>query len=207
VKINLDGLYDLLGSADARRQFEDSIIQRLRARLDWLKSRVDRYDVEIEQLRKEQDQLFESGSRKTGLVIDGFISSFEDFGDYNKAEWTAIIAILQALTGEDPGDNNPIDTEAVTKVLVEYRRWAKLVEWQKVTDGINSDGNSQTASISAAPGLNEAVAWATREIGDPGREVHWKVFCAKVWARCGVEPEANGYSSRTIRRLVERQRN
>jgi hypothetical protein len=207
VKINLDGLYDLLGSADARRQFEDSIIQRLRARLDWLKLRVDRYDVEIEQLQKKQDQLFESVSQKTGLVIDDFISSFEDFGDYNKAEWTTIITILQALTGEDPGDNDLIDTEAVTKVLVEYRRWTKLVEWQEVADGINLNGKSQTASISAAPGLNEAVTWATREIGDPGRELHWKVFCAKVWARCHVEPEANGYSSRTIRRLVERRRN
>ena len=195
----------------------DSIIQRLRVRLDWLKLRVDRYDVEIEQLRKEQDQLFETGSQKTELVTEDFISifefisKFEDFCDYNKAEWTAIMGILHALTGEDPGnnigDNNIIDTEAVTKVLVEYRRWAKLVEGQEVADGINSDEKSQTASMSAAPGLNEAVAWATREIGDPGREVHWKVFCAKVWARCGVEPEANGYSSRTIRRLVERRRN
>ena len=90
MKINLDGLYDLLGSADARRQFEDSIIQRLRERLDWLKSRVDRYNVKIEQLRKEQHQLFEFGSQKTGLVIDDFISSFEDFGDYNKSEWRRI---------------------------------------------------------------------------------------------------------------------
>ena len=50
MKINLDGLYDLLGSADARRQFEDLIIQRLREKLDWLKLRVDRYNA-CEKLR------------------------------------------------------------------------------------------------------------------------------------------------------------
>ena len=64
MKINLNGLYDLLGSADARRQFEDSIIQRLREKLDWLKLRVDRYNAENEELRKKQDQLFESGDNK-----------------------------------------------------------------------------------------------------------------------------------------------
>jgi len=207
VKINLVGLYDLLGSAAARRQFEDSIILRLRKKLDWLKLRVDRYNVENEELRKKQDQLFESGDSKTGLEIDDFIDAFYDFSDYNKAEWTAIIAILQTLVGEDPGDNNPFDTEAITKVLVEYRRWAKLVEGQEVADGINSDGKSQTASTSAAPGLNDAIEWAIREIGHPAHDVHWKTFCGKVWKRCGVEPEAKGYSSRTIRRLVARRSN
>ena len=204
MKINLNGLYDLLGSADARRQFEDSIIQRLREKLDWLKLRVDRYNAENEELRKKQDQLFESGDNKTGLGIDDFIYAFDDFN--NKAEWTAIIAILHTLVGEDPGDNNPFDTEAIAKVLVEYRRWAKLVEGQKVADGINSDGK-QDAFTSAVLGLNDAIEWAIREIGHPAHDVHWKTFYGKVWKRCGVEPEAKGYSSRTIRRLVARRSN
>ena len=206
MKINLNGLYDLLGSADARRQFEDSIIQRLREKLDWLKLRVDRYNAENEELRKRQDQIFESGDNRTILGIDDFIYAFDDFSDYNKAEWTTIIAILHTLVGEDPGDNNPFDTEAIAKVLVEYRRWAKLVEGQKVADGINSDGK-QDAFTSAVLGLNDAIEWAIREIGHPAHDVHWKTFYGKVWKRCGVEPEAKGYSSRTIRRLVERRRN
>jgi hypothetical protein len=206
VKINLNGLYDLLGSADARRQFDDSIIQRLREKLDWLKLRVDRYNAENEELRKKQDQLFESGDNKTRLEIDDLIYALDDFSDYNKAEWTAIIAILHTLVGEDPGDNNPFDTEAIAKVLVEYRRWAKLVEGQKVADGINSDGK-QDAFTSAVLGLNDAIEWAIREIGHPAHDVHWKTFYGKVWKRCGVEPEAKGYSSRTIRRLVARRSN
>jgi hypothetical protein len=205
VKINLDGLYDLLGSADARRQFEDSIIQKLREKLDWLKLRVDHYNVVNEWFRKKQSQLFESGYNKTILEIDDIILDFDDFSDYNKAEWTAIIAILQTLVGEDPGDNNPFDIEAITKVLVEYRRCAKLVEWQEAADGINSDGKSQTALRSAAPGLNDAIEWGIREIGHPAHDVDWKTFCDKVWKRCGVKPEAKGYSSRTIRRLVARR--
>ena len=129
MKINLNGLYDLLGSADARREFEDSIIQRLREKLDWLKLRVDGYNAKNEELRKTQDQLFESGDNKTGLGIDDFIYAFDDFSDYNKAEWTTIIAILHTLVGEDPGDNNPFDTEAITKMLVEYRRRAGSGRW------------------------------------------------------------------------------
>jgi len=206
VKINLNGLYDLLGSADARRQFEDSIIQRLREKLDWLKLRVDRYNAENEELRKRQNQIFESGDNRTILGIDDFIYAFDDFSDYNKAEWTTIIAILHTLVGEDPGDNNPFDTEAITKMLVEYRRWAKLVEGQEVADGINSDGK-QDAFTSAALGLNDAIEWAIREIGHPAHDVHWKTFYGQVWKRCGVEPEAKGYSSRTIRRLVARRSN
>ena len=206
MKINLNGLYDLLGSADARRQFEDSIIQRLREKLDWLKLRVDRYNAENEELRKRQDQIFESGDNRTILGIDDFIYAFDDFSDYNKAEWTTIIAILHTLVGEDPGDNNPFDTEAITKMLVEYRRWAKLVEGQEVADGINSDGK-QDAFTSAVLGLNDAIEWAIREIGHPAHDVHWKTFYGQVWKRCGVEPEAKGYSSRTIRRLVARRSN
>jgi hypothetical protein len=206
VKINLNGLYDLLGSADARRQFEDSIIQRLREKLDWLKLRVDRYNAENEEIRKRQNQIFESGDNRTRLGIDDFIYAFDDFSDYNKAEWTTIIAILHTLVGEDPGDNNPFDTEAITKMLVEYRRWAKLVEGQEVADGINSDGK-QDAFTSAALGLNDAIEWAIREIGHPAHDVHWKTFYGQVWKRCGVEPEAKGYSSRTIRRLVARRSN
>jgi hypothetical protein len=206
VKININGLYDLLGSADARRQFEDSIIQRIREKLDWLNSKVDRYNVKSEEIRKIQDQLFESGDKKTGLMIDDFIYAVDDFSDYNKAEWAAIIAILQTLVGEDPGDNNPFDTEAIAKVLVEYQRWAKLVEGQEVADGIKSDGK-QDAFTSAALGLNDAIEWAIREIGHPAHDVHWKTFYGKVWKRCGVEPEAKGYSSRTIRRLVARRSN
>jgi hypothetical protein len=210
VKINLISFYDILGSADARRQVEDSTIQRFLEKLDWLKQRVDLHNENLRKLEKIENHLLESGHDQTALHLDDYIAPEIDdciatcdlFIDYNKAEWTAMVAILQTLVGEDPGDNNPFDTEAITEVLVEYRRWAKLAEGQEVADGVISDGKSQTASTSAAAGLNEAIEWAIREIGHPAHGVHWKTFCAKVWERCGVEPEAKGYSPRTIRRRV-----
>jgi hypothetical protein len=207
VKINLNGLYDILDSADARRQFEHSIILRFREKLEWLNIRVDRHNENREELQKLQNQLFELGDNTAALEIDDHISECDGFSDYNKTEWTAMIAIMQTLVGEDPGDNRPFDTEAITGVLVEYRRWAKVAEWQEVADGISSDGESQNAAMSADDALNKAIEWAIREIGRPGSEVHWKVFFAKVWTRCGVEPGAKGYSERTIRRLAASRSN
>jgi hypothetical protein len=188
VKIHLNGLYDILGSAEARGQFEDSIIQRLREKLGWLKKRVN--------LHKKLEGLLENTSShdRFGCVL---------FSEYNKVEWTAIVGILQTLTGEVPGDNEPFDTESITEVLIEYRRWVNLAE----PGSVPSDGKSQNPSMSAASELNEAIERAISEIGHPAREVPLKTFCAKVWELCGVEPEAKRYSSRTIRRLVANRRN
>jgi hypothetical protein len=193
MKVKIGGRHDLLGSIDARRQFEDLAIQRFREKLDFLKRRLEIHNQNAKELKVMQDHF--GGDYEKVIVFDAAIADSEDWSEYNKAEWTALMATLQALSGEDPGDGEPIDTEAITAVLIEYRKQAEVV-------GVLSDGRgTQNASTSAA-GLQEAVESAVRELGEPGAAVRWKVFCAKVWKLCGVEPEASGYSQRTIRRVA-----
>jgi hypothetical protein len=229
VKINLNRLYDILGSDAARRQFEDSIIKRLRVKLDWVKKRVDSHNANAERLLKTEDshngnagrvlkiediykqlpkigELLEIKLQNDDAIVRGTDELFfgsDHLCEYNKIEWTAIVGILQTLTGEDPGDVEPFDTESITEVLIEYRRWANRAK----PGCIRSDEKSQKPSISAAPRLSEAIEWAISEVGHPARDVPLKTFCAKVWERCGVDPGAKGYSSRTIRRLVANRRN
>src|ERR1700730_17999872 len=105
------------------------------------------------------------------------------------------MAIVQALTGDDPGDNGPIDTEAIGAVVSEYEEKARLFERLNVSRGRSDQGRAPSHSATAP--LREAVERALREIGVPGREIHWKVFCAQIWTRCGVAPTAKGFSERT----------
>ena len=148
---------------------------------------------------------YQAGESTAQEVVDAqnaLITSRNSYDDA-QARYRLAISVLQTLTGEDPGDVEPFDTESITEVLIEYRRWANRAK----PGCIRSDEKSQKPSISAAPRLSEAIEWAISEVGHPARDVPLKTFCAKVWERCGVDPGAKGYSSRTIRRLVANRRN
>ena len=228
IKSQIDSLYDILASPEARQHYEDQIIQRLRIKLEYIHKRVRRDTANaavIEKLQKEsfseQENAEKAFEAEDAFEPEGHISeAIDDYpymlADHSKFQWTAVIALLQAIIGEDPDDDLPMDGEVITAVLAEQESWEHLLgeksaspkerasgelSCRKFSDSTCNDGlaNSNTESKSK---LRQAIEITMNEGGCPGTDIHWKTFCARIWERCGVEPNARNCSGRTIRRIV-----
>src|SRR4051794_6483431 len=114
LKVTISSLYDVLGSPEARKQFEERLIERLRTRLSWIHKRVESNISDAAHQRQLLDFLTEK--EREGLDFGEFINALgdsqefnEDLADYNKSDWTMVVTILQEIAGDPPDDNQRPD--------------------------------------------------------------------------------------------------
>jgi hypothetical protein len=142
MKIDVTNLYNALGSPEARRAYEERLLQQVGEKLEWLHKRVQHHTA--------NHSFFDGVPRDHegyALAVEARDSSYY-YVEFNQEEWRDIVVILWALLGyyQNPGDNGPIDLETIASAVAAYR-----ARWQE-EDGCALRDENGSRQRSGAPG-------------------------------------------------------
>jgi hypothetical protein len=123
MKIDNRGLYDSLGSPEARRSYEEGLAQRLQQKLYWLRRKAEIWSNNAASFEKHVNahpRLSDEQRAEVTKLEDDMLNLY-DSARFYKAEWEDTAATASILVGEPPDDDLWIDIDALEEAVASFR--------------------------------------------------------------------------------------